>query len=465
MISLDLAKEVLELALRKGAESAIVRLQRTVSETITFENGALRQYSTSVSMGLGIRVRVGGVYGYAYTTSFDRESIERAIERALAMARSGRRRISMAERVGSVARLRYRTEIRVDPFQVDPDKKVALVRELNRDSMKIPEIKSAVTRFGARMDHRIVVNSEGAEAESIVYIVGLGHVAVAKTGEIAERVGDSESAVAGYEFIESRDWRAMVSEINELAIRASQAKTPTPGTYRAVIDNKLIGLLIHEAFGHASEGDEVMNHVSVLEGKLGTRVASELVTVIDDGMVEGGYPVPFDDEGSIKSRTVVVDHGILKSYLTGRREAAALGMEVTGNARAADYSYDTLVRQTNYFVAPGDWDPEEMIRDMREGMYLRGRGARGGQVEPSIGTFTFSIGPSYIVRNGEPVELVRGVNVSGNILETLAQVDAVGKDLKIETSVFGYCGKFGQAVPVGDGGPHIRVQRIVVGGG
>jgi len=464
LISLDLAKEVLQLALSKGAESAIVRLQRTVSETISFENGALRQFSTATSVGLGVRVRIGGFYGYSYTTDLGRESIERAIEQAIAIARSGRKRISMSERVGEVAKCRYRTSIKIDPFDVDPSQKIELIRELNRDSMRIPEIKSAITRLGARMDHRIVVNSEGAEAESVVYIVGVGHVAVAKSGAIAERVGDSESAVAGYEFVEKRDWRSMVSEINDLAIKASQAKTPTPGTYRAVIDNKLIGLLIHEAFGHASEGDEVMNHVSVLEGKLGTRVACELITVIDDGLAEGGYPVPFDDEGSVKKRTVVVEKGILKSYLTGRREAAALGVEVTGNARAADYSFDTLVRQTNYFIAPGDWSPEEMIRDMREGIYLRGRGARGGQVEPSVGTFTFSIGPSYIVRNGELAELVRGVNVSGNILETLALVDAVGKDLAIETSVFGYCGKFNQAVPVGDGGPHIRVQKIVVGG-
>lgn len=182
-------------------------------------------------------------------------------------------------------------------------------------------------------------------------------------------------------------------------------------------------------------------------------------------MVEGGYPVPYDDEGVQKGKTIVVDKGVLKGYLTSRDTSQELNLKPTGNARAQDISFDTLVRQTNYYAEPGEWKVEELFEGVSHGIYLRGRGAMGGQVNPSVGTFTFSIGPSYIIRNGEPVELVRGVVVSGNILETLKEVDAVANDLKITTSVFGGCGKGGQTVRVGDGGPHIRTRKIVVGGG
>jgi TldD protein len=223
--------------------------------------------------------------------------------------------------------------------------------------------------------------------------------------------------------------------------------------------------MLHEAFGHASEGDLVMHRESVLYGKLGTKIASELVTIVDDGLAEGGYSAPFDDEGVAKKRTVVVEKGTLRGYLTHRQAAHELGIEVSGNDRAQDITFMPIVRQTNFFMLPGDARIEELFEGVSEGIYLKGRGAMGGQVNTAVGTFTFSVGPSYIIRNGEPAELVRGVVVSGNILETLMNVEAVARDLKVTTSVFGGCGKDGQLARVGDGGPHVKVSRIVVGGG
>jgi len=290
-------------------------------------------------------------------------------------------------------------------------------------------------------------------------------MAVARVGAVAERARDSESAIAGFEFIRKRDWGVFASEIDDLAIKAAQATTPKPGVYTAIIDNELIGLLLHEAFGHASEGDTVRAGASVLRGRLGQEVASPLVTIVDDGLVEGGYPVPFDDEGTPKRKTVVVEKGVLKGYLHSRATAHDLGQEPTGNARAQDFTFEPIVRQTNYYMLPGDYRVEELFEDVDYGIYLRARGSGGGQVNPAMGTFTFSVGPSYIVRKGEIAELVRGVIVSGMILETLRAIDAVARDFKVETSVFGACGKAMQRVRVGHGGPHVRTRRIVVGGG
>ncbi|MEM4557067.1 MAG: metallopeptidase TldD-related protein, partial [Sulfolobales archaeon] len=222
--------------------------------------------------------------------------------------------------------------------------------------------------------------------------------------------------------------------------------------------------LLHEALGHASEGDSITTKESVLQGRLGEKVASELVSVVDEGLITGGYPVPYDDEGTRKTKTFVVSQGILTGYLSSRRVASELGLGLTGNGRAQDFTHNTLVRQTNYYMVAGDWRVEELFEGISYGIYLKGVGAVGGEVRPSVGTYTFSIGPSYIIRNGEVAELVRGVSVSGMVLETLKEVDAVANDLKVSTSVFGGCGKGGQSVRVGTGGPHIRVRKVVVGG-
>ncbi len=465
-ISIDLGRDILDIALSRGASEAVIRLQDKVYEQIVFDGGIIRSYGYSRVSGVGIRVVVDGGIGYSYTTSFDRNNILSAIDRAVAQAKAMSRYgyIKTLSMVNGI-RTRYSTEVRINPLDVDPSKKIELISKLNRDSMSREGIVSAITRYGFERDRRVIVSSYGAEAESDISIIGISHMAIARTGDAMERVYDQKTFVGGYEYIEKFDWNRFVEEIDRLAISASRASTPSPGTYIAVIDNALVGLLLHEAFGHASEGDHVVSNSSVLINKIGEKVASEIVTIYDDGIVEGGYPVPFDDEGIAKSRTIVVENGVLKHYLNNRYTSYELKQSITGNARAQDITFDSIVRQTNFYLAPGDAKVEELFEGISMGIYLRGRGAMGGEVDPAMGTFTFSIGPSYIIRNGEIGEIVRGVTVSGNILEVLREVDMVANDLNITTNVFGGCGKEGQLVHVGDGGPHIRIRKIVVGGG
>ncbi|MEM1622518.1 MAG: TldD/PmbA family protein [Sulfolobales archaeon] len=465
MVNVDTAHWVLEETLKRGAEHSIVRLQDRIYETVVYDTGILRSYTVSRVVGLGVRAVIKGGTGYSYTTSMDRESILKAVDKAIALAKVASQYGKKSFTPATPVKDRYKVEFKIDPHAVEPKLKVDLVREVNTNSVKREGIVSAVTRLGLERDRRVIVTSEGTVVEVDVVGVGLAHMAVAKYGVVIERVSDRESYIGGYEHIEKRDWNSFAEEIDKLAIKASQSKTPPPGTYVAVMDNEVVGLLLHEAFGHASEGDGVVAGASILKNRIGEKVASELITIVDAGLVEGGYPVPYDDEGVQKRKTIVVDKGILKEYLTSRDTSQELNLKPTGNARAQDISFDTLVRQTNYYAEPGEWKVEELFEGVSHGIYLRGKGAMGGQVNPSVGTFTFSIGPSYIIRNGEPVELVRGVVVSGNILETLKEVDAVANDLKVTTSVFGGCGKGGQTVRVGDGGPHMRTRKIVVGGG
>jgi len=202
----------------------------------------------------------------------------------------------------------------------------------------------------------------------------------------------------------------------------------------------------------------------VLQHKLDSQIASEHVTVVDEGTVEGGFYCPFDDEGVKKERTIIVENGVLKNYLLDRHSALRLGKETTGNGRAQDFENLPIVRQTNCYLQPQDYSFEELIEDIDFGIFVMGKGLKGGEVSVGMGTFTFGVGPSKIIRKGELAETVKGVAISGSILDTLKTIDAVGKNLEVRTNVLGKCGKFSQRVWVGDGGPQVRVRKMTVGG-
>lgn len=456
-------QRILDRALDHGASYADVRYQCYDYEVVTVENKTLKSYSSRRLSGLGIRVAIKGGVGYASTSDLNRNSLDTTLENAIEAAKSiksEKQPFTEAEINTADAKL----PIKTNPFDVSPEEKVSVALDANKAAWISDEIKSAITRLGSSKDFRLFVSSEGAEVGVETTLVGLAHESVAKVSGVMERVPYSKSKCAGFEFIESEDWNSFTADISELAIEAAGSKTPPPGTYPVVINSEVFGVVLHEAFGHASEGDLVFTGESVLHNKLGVQLASESVTVVDEGVVEGGYFYPFDDEGIKKERTVIVENGVLKNYLCDRHSALQFEVESTGNGRAQDFENIPIVRQTNYYLKPGNSQFEELIEDIDFGVYVKAKGTTGGQVNPGMGTFTFSVGPSKIIRNGELAETIRGVVISGSILDTLKTVDAVGRNLKIVTSVFGACGKGGQRASVGFGGPHVRVREMTVGG-
>ncbi len=458
--------QLLKYGEEKDVDFIDIRYQDLLYEAIEVDNGIIRTFNTSITKGVGVRVIVEGFMGYASTNLLDIESLKNTVDRAIKAARSMKLAASPTE---LYSRKTYKDKIishyATDALEVDPSEKINLLMDIYKTSKSIKGVASSIVRYGFEKDHRIYVSSNGDYIEQTIRLIGIGLYLVSSVEGSMERLWDSKSKVAGWEFIKATNWEEFTRENSELVVKAAKAPVVKPGRYTAVLDNQMVGLMLHEAFGHATEADIVEAGGSVLEGKIGKRIASEYVTVVDDGRIEGGYYLPYDDEGTPKQKTITVDKGVLNSYLHSLATAKKLGGEPTGNARVMDYSHVILVRQTNTYMEKGDWDPEEMIRDTREGIYVRGKGAMGGQVDTSMGTFTFTAGPSYMIRNGEIAELVRGVMLSGYILETLTNVDAVGKDLTVYTSVFGGCGKDGQRVRVGDGGPHVRVRNLTIGGG
>lgn len=456
-------EKILDRAVDLGASYADARYQCYDYELITVENKTLKSYSSRRLSGLGIRIAIKGAVGYASTSDLRWNSLEKTLENAIKAAKSIKREkqpFSEAE----INTADVKLPIKTDPTDVSSEEKVSITLDANKAAWISDEIKSAITRLGLSKDSRLFISSEGAKVSVETTLVGLMHESVAKVNGVMERVPYSESMCAGFEFIKSKDWNSFAADISELAIKAASSKTPPPGTYPVIVDPEVVGLLLHEAFGHASEGDLVFTGESVLHNKLGNQLASELVTIIDEGTVDGGYFYPFDDEGTKKERSVIVEKGVLKGYIHDRNSALQFRVEPTGNGRAQDFENVPIVRQTNYYMEPRGYKFEELIEDIDFGIYVRGKGTTGGQVEVGMGTFTFGVGPSKVIKNGKLAETVRGVVISGSILETLKTVDAVGKDLKITTSVFGACGKNGQRASVGYGGPHVRVRKMTVGG-
>ena len=456
-------EKILDKAVDLGASYADVRHQCYDHEMITVENKALKSYSSRRLSGLGIRVAIKGAIGYASTSDLSQDSIGKALRTSIKAARSvGGDKKPFGETKGG--KTNAKSPIKTDPTDVSPEEKVSLTLDANKAAWTSKEIKSAITRLALSKDSRLFMSSEGARIRVETALVGLAHESVAKTNGFMERVPYSESMCAGYEFIESKDWNSFTADISKLAIEAANSQTPPPGTYVVVVHPEVFGVVLHEAFGHASEGDLVFTGESVLHKKLGEKLASEVVTIIDEGTVEGGYFCPFDDEGTKKERTVVVEKGIMKSYLHNRNSAQQFGVESTGNGKAQDFENIPIVRMTNTYLEPGRNNFEELIEDIDFGIYVMGRGWTGGQVSPGMGTFTFGVGPCRVIKKGELAEIVRGVVISGSILDTLKTVDAVGNDLNIVTSAFGACGKGGQRALVGLGGPHVRVLEMTVGG-
>jgi TldD protein len=300
-------------------------------------------------------------------------------------------------------------------------------------------------------------SSEGLDLESNMARTGFVISAVAHRDGMYQTDGEGRSGVGGLELFDREDPVAVARQVGRTAVALLDAETARGGTYPVILDQELAGVFVHEAVGHATEGDIILEGDSCLDDKLGSMIGSEAVTVKDDpSLMYNGY-YPFDDEGSASRETVLVDRGVLSSYLNSRETAARLG-GTPRNARA-EGTDRPVVRMSNTYIANGDWKTEELFEELGDGVYLAG--SRGGQVSTGEGVFQFNAKRGYLVERGEKTRLLRDVSLSGKILETLMHVSAVGNDLKFNS---GRCGKSGQLVPVSDGSPHLLVTQATVGG-
>ena len=263
-------------------------------------------------------------------------------------------------------------------------------------------------------------------------------------------------------WLKSENWQKQANEALRLAVLGLES-VPTPaGEMEVVLGPGWPGVMLHEAVGHGLEGDFNRKGTSVFSGKIGEKVASKGVTVVDDGTIpDRRGSITIDDEGIPSKKNILIEDGILRSYMQDRQNARLMGVNPTGNGRRESYACHVMPRMTNTFMTNGNYEPEEILKSVKKGIYAVNFG--GGQVDITSGKFVFSASEAYLIENGKPTYPLKGATLIGNGPEAMIQISMIGNDLKLDEGV-GTCGKEGQGVPVGVGQPTIRMSGITIGG-
>jgi len=342
--------------------------------------------------------------------------------------------------------------------------KIELVKTGTELLLEDKSVISAVSSYGEYWGTIVFENSEGLKRTWSPLRAGVVYfVVVRENGNVGNSYEQFASSY-GLEIFDEKDPRKIAETALKGAKDSARAKSLKPGKYPLVADPTFMGVVAHESFGHLSEGDYVATRASILYNRLGEEIGNEYTTIVESGdPVNYGYFIPYDDEGVATEKVVLLEKGILKGYLHSRSTARIMNMEPTGNARAINYRYPSIVRMRNTYFMPGDMTLEELFEVAGKGVYAEG--SRGGQTEDT-GNFTFGANRAYWFEEGEIKYPLKGATIRANILEFLKKVIGASKDLLVTTSVFGGCGKGGQApLPVGDGGPYMAVSEAIIGGG
>ncbi|MBN1840681.1 MAG: TldD/PmbA family protein [Deltaproteobacteria bacterium] len=452
-------RERIEKALRKSdAEYTEIRIESLTSSRAHFRGEELDNIGSSKTLGGIVRALVKGGWGYA--TFNDLSNVEIRVKEACESAKlvgKGESKLAEVEPVVDEITATLEKDFR----NVSLSEKKSVIEEYNKIILHYDDkIETSTVAYNDGFRKVWYGNSEGTYIEDERPDVGVMLSATAREGDNVQRGFESVAGGAGFQIIEGLQEKAVAAA--RRAVDLLSAPPVTGGRYTVIINPKLSGVFAHEAFGHLSESDFVYENERMKELMvLGKRIGSDMVNIIDDGKILGLRGThKYDDEGVKTRKNYLIKDGILAGRLHSRETAAKMGEEPTGNARAISYKHQPIVRMTNTYIDKGNAGFQDMIKDVDLGLYAIDM--VGGQT--SMEMFTFSAACGYMIREGEIAELVRDVVLTGNVFETLMHIDMVGDTVEFPPAGGG-CGKGGQApLPVGFGGPCVRIQNVVVGG-
>ena len=431
-------------------------LEESRTSHITYRGRELESIGRTSSFGGNVRAIVGGAWGFA---SFnDVTNLESRVASAVEMARfAGRGKTRLTEAAPIVDSVPLAGSI--SPVDIPLTQKKALMDEYNEVIWRTPNIRTSIIGYGDGERTSVYINSLGSLIRQERADVTLRVAAIAAADGEVQQAGVSLGSKGDFNVV--RDRHDEVSELAQRAVALLAAPKLTGGVYTVVLDPVLAGVFTHEAFGHLSESDFIYENDRLRElMALGKQFGSPDLNIIDGAAVpglRGSYK--YDDEGTPATQSDLIREGKLVGRLHSRETAARMGEKPTGNARALNYRYAPIVRMTNTYIVPGTATFNDLIADVKEGVYARNW--YGGTT--SMEMFTFSAGEAYRIRNGKIGEMVRPVTLSGNVFQTLENLDGIAGDLAMNEG--GGCGKGGQSpLPVSNGSPHIRIQNCLVGG-
>jgi len=443
-----------------GADDGELFLEYRQSESISLDDGKIKSANFDTSMGFGLRAVSGEATGFAHASEFSEGALKRAADTVKAV-RSGRGGEAAVGPGGTNTQLYTDANpINLIPFET----KVALLQKIDAYARaKDPSVVQVMASILGSWQAVRIIRADGQFASDVRPMVRL-NVSV-----MTERDGRRETGSHGmggrvtYDgLIDETAWKAAVDEALRQSLLNLDSVPAPAGDMTVVLGPGWPGVLLHEAIGHGLEGDFNRKGTSAFSGRIGERVASPGVTVVDDGTLpDRRGSISIDDEGTASSRSVLIEDGILKGYIFDRLNARLMGVRPTGNGRRQSYGSQPMPRMTNTFMLNGDKDPGEIIASVKKGIYAVNFG--GGQVDITSGKFVFSATEAYLVENGKLGPAVKGATLIGNGPDVLTRVSMIGNDLALDDGV-GTCGKDGQSVPVGVGQPTLRIDGLTVGG-
>ena len=456
----DLRDRLAEALKGRNLEYGEIRVEKTRATRVVFRGRRLELAGESVDAGGIVRVLTkGGGWGIASFTSLDQ--LPAMVDQAREMSRA-----TALEKPITIAPSEVRCDEVVlpvdgDPFSVPLSEKRRYLEHLNGLMLATSDriADTGATYYDERTEWSFA-NTEGTWLHEVRPEIGLSAQATARDGERIERSLESLGLRQGWNAVQNRE--EMFRGAARRAVELLSAPTVPGGTVPVVLDPRLAGVFVHEAFGHLSEADFVYENPQAREMMtLGRRFGSDIVNIGDNGAAAGlRGTLPYDDEGTPTQDTKLIENGILVGRLHSRETAAAMGERPTGNARAMSFRYPPIVRMTNTYIAGGEGTFEDLIADIRLGVYAVD--ASGGQT--FLENFSFTASHGYMIRDGKLAELVRDVTLAGNLFQSLQAIDRVAGDFQWN-QMGGGCGKGGQfPLPVTEGAPHVRFRELLVGG-
>ena len=442
------------------ADDGELFLEYQQSENFVFDDGQLKNANFDTSQGFGLRAVAGEMSGYAHASELSEEALLRAGDtiKAVQVGHDG----TMAQGPAQTNQSFYMED---NPLNQTPfETKVRLLSGMDAYARGLDErIRQFSASLSGSWQAVQIIRADGSRAADIRPLVRLNVSCIVGDGDRLEAGSYGTGGRETYEsYINSDTWQMAVEEALRQAIVNLGSVSAPAGEMPVVLGPGWPAILLHEAIGHGLEGDFNRKKTSAFSELVGERVAAPGVTVVDDGTIENRRgSLTVDDEGTPTQRTVLIEDGVLTGYMQDRMNARLMGKHATGNGRRESYAHLPMPRMTNTVMEDGNYDPEEIIKSVKKGLYAVNFG--GGQVDITSGKFVFTCTEAYQVENGKIGAAVKGATLIGNGPDALTKVSLIGNDMALDPGV-GTCGKDGQSVPVGVGQPTILLDELTVGG-
>ncbi len=464
-MDLSKAQRIFQAGRDGGADFIEIFEEETRHAGVAFKDRKVESASAGTDYGIGLRLLFGTEVLYAHTSKDDEEHLLKLIA-ALTLGRSGKSAALPTDLDTPLAALRgtpgaLEHRIVRDPRTVGQENKLDLLRRADDAARRFStQVTQVQTRAADTVSNILIANSEGlwvtdTRTRSRFYV----NVTAGDGSEIFT-AGESPGAQRGFEFFEGLDVEHHAREAAERAVRMLSAGYVQGCKMPVVMGNGFGGVIFHEACGHLLETEGVRRKASAFAGKLGEQIAHSAVTAIDDGTIANSWgSIGVDDEGRAPEKTVLIENGVLKTYMSDRVGAQETGVALSGSARRESYQYAPVSRMRNTYIAAGSHTPAEILASVEDGLYAKKLG--GGSVNPATGEFNFAVEEGYRIRGGKIAEPVRGATLIGKGAEILPLISMVANDLEIAA---GMCGASSGSIPVTVGQPTLRVDSILVGG-